>query len=131
MTVAGVIGARGAARRGARLTALGLLVVALAGLAMVTHMAGGSLPRALLMAAFGLLFGCIGYVLRRHGYDLGIVILAFVLGPIFERPVRQALAISDGDPLVFVHSPLAAGFAITAVLILLAGLWPRRLAQRA
>ncbi|MFT3801132.1 MAG: tripartite tricarboxylate transporter permease [Burkholderiaceae bacterium] len=77
------------------------------------------------------LFGFIGYVLRRHGYDLGIVILAFVLGPIFERSVRQALAISDGDPLVFVHSPLAAGFAIAAVLILLAGLWPRRIAGQA
>ena len=32
----------------------------LAGLAMVTYMSGGSLPRALLMAAFGLLLGTVG-----------------------------------------------------------------------
>jgi putative tricarboxylic transport membrane protein len=72
------------------------------------------------------IFGFVGWFLRKHGFDLGIVILAYVLGPIFERSVRQALAISDGDPAIFLHSPLSSGFAIVAVLVLLAGLWPRR-----
>jgi putative tricarboxylic transport membrane protein len=72
------------------------------------------------------IFGFIGYFLRRHGFDLGIVILAFVLGPIFERSVRQALAISDGDPTIFLSSYLSSGFAIVAAAILIAGLWPRR-----
>jgi putative tricarboxylic transport membrane protein len=71
-------------------------------------------------------FGFVGYALRRQGFDLGIVILAYVLGPIFERSVRQALAISDGDPMIFLHSPLSTGFAVVAVLVLAAGLWPRR-----
>jgi putative tricarboxylic transport membrane protein len=71
-------------------------------------------------------FGFVGYYLRRHGFDLGIVILAYVLGPIFERSVRQALAISDGDPAIFLHSGLSIGFAAAAALILLAGLWPKR-----
>ncbi len=72
------------------------------------------------------IFGFIGYGLRRHGFDLGIVILAYVLGPIFERSVRQALAISDGDPTIFFHSTLSTGFAIVAILLLLAGLWPKK-----
>ena len=71
-------------------------------------------------------FGFVGYWLRRQGFDLGIVILAYVLGPIFERSVRQSLAISDGDPAIFLHSPLSTGFAVVAALVLLAGLWPRR-----
>lgn len=75
------------------------------------------------------IFGFVGYGLRRQGFDLGIVILAFVLGPIFERSVRQALAISDGDPTIFFHSYLSTGFAIVAVAILIAGLWPRRVGQ--
>lgn len=67
------------------------------------------------------MFGVIGYILRRFGYDLGIVILAYVLGVIFERSVRQALAISDGDLGIFVSSPLTITFAvITAVLVGLA-----------
>ena len=72
------------------------------------------------------IFGFVGYGLRRHGFDLGVVILAYVLGPIFERSVRQALAISDGDPSIFFHSYLSTGFAIVAVGLLAAGLWPRK-----
>jgi putative tricarboxylic transport membrane protein len=72
------------------------------------------------------LFGFIGYWLRRTGFDLGIVILAYVLGPIFERSVRQALAISDGDPAIFFRSGLSTGFAVVAALLLIAGLWPKR-----
>lgn len=76
-------------------------------------------------------FGFVGYVLRRYGFDLGIVILAYVLGPIFERSVRQALAISDGDPSIFLHSYLSTGFAIVAVALLIAGLWPKKKARPA
>ncbi|WIM11997.1 tripartite tricarboxylate transporter permease [Enhydrobacter sp.] len=71
-------------------------------------------------------FGFVGYGLRRHGFDLGIVILAYVLGPIFERSVRQALAISDGDPSIFFHSYLSTAFALVALALLVAGLWPRK-----
>ncbi len=77
------------------------------------------------------IFGFVGYGLRRSGFDLGIVILAYVLGPIFERSVRQALAISDGDPAIFFHSWLSGGFAVLAVVILVAGLWPKRVGQAA
>ncbi len=73
-----------------------------------------------------MVFGFVGYFLRRHGFDLGIVILAYVLGPIFERSVRQSLAISDGDPTIFLHSYLSTGFAIVAVGLLIAGLWPKK-----
>ena len=77
---------------------------------------------------FDRFFGFLGFFLRRRGFDLGIVILAYVLGPIFERSVRQALSISDGDPAIFLHSPLSIGFAVAAAVILGAGLWPRRVA---
>jgi putative tricarboxylic transport membrane protein len=79
--------------------------------------------------AIAVVFGFVGYGLRRHGFDLGIVILAYVLGPIFERSVRQALAISDGDPTIFFHSTLSTGFAIVAVVLLVLGLWPTRRAR--
>ncbi|MFT3800910.1 MAG: tripartite tricarboxylate transporter permease [Burkholderiaceae bacterium] len=72
------------------------------------------------------LFGFIGYALRRGGYDLGVIVLAFVLGPILERSIRQALTISNGDARVFVGSPLAIGIGLVAAAILVAGLWPKR-----
>ncbi|MFC0282784.1 tripartite tricarboxylate transporter permease [Camelimonas abortus] len=82
-----------------------------------------SAPMDVLLAV---LFGLAGYVLRRYGYDLGIVILAYVLGVIFERSVRQALAISDGDLAIFVSSPLCVVFAVLTVALVATGFIPRR-----
>ncbi len=72
------------------------------------------------------LFGFIGYYLRLHGFNLGMLILAFVLGPILERSFRQALNISDGEFSVFVASPISITLLCTAALILVVGLWPKR-----
>jgi putative tricarboxylic transport membrane protein len=100
-----------------------ILIVCLIGV----YSANGN-PADVLIAV---IFGFIGYGLRRHGFDLGIVILAYVLGPIFERSVRQALAISDGDPTIFLHSWLSTSFAIVAAVILVAGMWPKRVGRTA
>jgi len=71
--------------------------------------------------------GFVGYILRQRGYDLSIVVLAFVLGPMLERSVRQALSISDGSLDIFVSSPLAIGLVVVSASVLLIGLVPRRL----
>lgn len=72
-------------------------------------------------------FGLLGFVLRRGGFDLGPLVLAYVLGPTFERSLRQALLISDGDLTELLGHPIALGFVATAALILLAtGLLRRR-----
>ena len=64
----------------------------------------------------------------RFGYDLGIVILAYVLGGIFERSVRRALAISDGDLSIFVSTPLSMAFALITVVLVIIAFIPRRVA---
>lgn len=78
--------------------------------------------------AVAVVFGFIGYFLRKLNFDLGLLILAYVLGPILERSVRQALTISNGDPSIFVHGALAQGFLVVAAVFLVLGLWPRRTA---
>jgi len=61
-----------------------------------------------------LVFGLMGYVLRRFGYPLAPVVVGLILGPMAEQQLRRALAISQGDPMVLFHSP------ISSVLLLLA-----------
>ncbi|WP_312797170.1 tripartite tricarboxylate transporter permease [Tianweitania sp.] len=61
-----------------------------------------------------LMFGLLGYMLRRFGYPIAPVVVGLILGPMAERSLRQALQISQGDPSVLVHS------WISIVLILLA-----------
>ena len=53
------------------------------------------------------IFGVIGYILRKVKLEPGPMILAFVLGPIMERAIRQALLISAGSPLIFFTRPIS------------------------
>jgi putative tricarboxylic transport membrane protein len=53
------------------------------------------------------IFGIIGYFLRKVDLEPGPLILAFVLGPLLERSLRQALLISAGSPFIFFKRPIS------------------------
>ena len=65
------------------------------------------------------IFGMIGYLFRKVDMEPGPLILAFVLGPILERSLRQALLISAGSPLIFFTRPISGammGFLLVFIL---------------
>lgn len=64
-------------------------------------------------------FGLLGYGLRRWAFDVAPLLLAFVLGPMFEQSLRQGLIIGYGDPVVFLKSPISAAFLGLAAFVLL------------
>jgi putative tricarboxylic transport membrane protein len=53
------------------------------------------------------IFGIIGYLFRKVDLEPGPLILAFVLGPILERSLRQALLLSAGSPFIFFKRPIS------------------------
>ncbi len=65
-----------------------------------------------------LAMGVCGYFARKLKFDLGPLLLAFVLGPIMERSLRQGLLMSSGDPTVFFTRPISGALMATAVLFL-------------
>ena len=67
-------------------------------------------------------FGLLGYALRKIGYDVAPLLLAFVLGSMFEQNLRQGLIIGFGSPLVFLKSPISAAFLGLACVVTLAPL---------
>jgi putative tricarboxylic transport membrane protein len=69
-----------------------------------------------------LFFGALGYVLRKLNYEPAPLVLAYVLGPMVEQNLRQALIVSKGDLGVFVTRPVSAVCLIISVLLLLSGL---------
>lgn len=71
-----------------------------------------------------LIFGGIGYILRKFSYEPAPLVLAFVLGPLLEKNLRQALILSDGDLSVFLTRPLSAVSLLIAGLLLLTALLP-------
>ncbi|MDY0883052.1 tripartite tricarboxylate transporter permease [Dongia soli] len=65
-----------------------------------------------------LAFGLLGYVLRRFGYPIAPVVVGLILGPLAEQQLRRALAISQGDLTVLVHSPISITLLALAALAL-------------
>jgi putative tricarboxylic transport membrane protein len=68
------------------------------------------------------LFGVVGYIFRKLHFELGPLLLAFVLGRILERSLRQALLISRGDVSIFFTRPISATFLAIVILMVLASI---------
>jgi putative tricarboxylic transport membrane protein len=77
-----------------------------------------SLNNSLFDVAAMIGFGVLGYALRKSGFDVAPLLLAFVIGGMFEQNLRQGLIIGYGDPRVFLTSPISAGFLALAALII-------------
>jgi putative tricarboxylic transport membrane protein len=77
-----------------------------------------------------LVMGIFGYLARKLKFDLGPLLLAFVLGPIMERSLRQALLISHGDFGIFFTRPISGALMGVAVVFVLYNLWAARKQKR-
>src|SRR5512146_2306771 len=66
-----------------------------------------------------LVMGIFGYFARKLTFDLGPLLLAFVLGPIMERSLRQALLMSGGHPGIFFSRPISGVMMAVAIAFLL------------
>jgi putative tricarboxylic transport membrane protein len=67
-----------------------------------------------------ILFGVIGYLLRKLDFPLAPVVLTLILGPLMERSLRTALDMSQGSLGIFWESPIAVVLLTLAVLIIIA-----------
>ena len=90
----------------------GILVFATMG----TIAAKPSVVELIMLAVFGVM----GYLMRRYDYPIAPVVIGLILGPVAEQQLRRALAISLGDPLVLVQSPMSATLLAIAFAALLA-----------
>lgn len=65
-----------------------------------------------------LVFGVLGYLMRKYKFECAPMVLAFVLGPMFEKSLRLSLLLSDGSFLIFFTRPIAAAGMIATFLML-------------
>jgi TctA family transporter len=70
------------------------------------------------------LFGVLGFIWMRLGFNLAPMLLGFVLGPMMEENLRRAMLQSRGDPTVFLTRPISLGFVIVTVLIVIVMVTP-------
>jgi putative tricarboxylic transport membrane protein len=78
-----------------------------------------SLNNSMLDVFITVIFGLVGYWLRKLKYPLAPLVVALVLGDSAERTFRQGLVTAAGNPLIFAGTPLAAGLLLLGVIFLL------------
>lgn len=63
-----------------------------------------------------LFFGGAGYILRKNGFPVAPLLIAFILEPILESSFRQSLLISQGSLTIFFTHPISCVFLVLSVI---------------
>ncbi len=71
-----------------------------------------------------LLFGVLGYLMRKFEYEGAPLVLAFVLSPMMENALRQSLILSSGSFTIFLLRPISSGCLILAAILLVTSIFP-------
>jgi putative tricarboxylic transport membrane protein len=83
-----------------------------------------------------IIFGIVGYLFRKFDYEGAPLLLAFVLGPLFELNLRQSLLVSKGSFLIFFTRPISAVFMTFGLILIILSVapilhgWPLRVSNR-
>jgi putative tricarboxylic transport membrane protein len=64
-----------------------------------------------------IVFGALGYLMKKLGFDPGPLVLAFVLGALLEESLRRSLLIFDGDATGFLTRPISGTLLFAFVLV--------------
>ena len=73
-----------------------------------------------------LVFGVIGFLLERAGFNLGPFVIGFVLAKVAEAKLRQGLMFTGGDIMPLFTEPLSLGMLVVALALLVWSLWAER-----
>ena len=77
-----------------------------------------------------LLFGILGYAMRKFDIPAAPLVLAFVLGPMAERALRQSMVMSQNSLDIFFTRPLSLALMLIAAALLIAPLFGKARALR-
>ena len=80
--------------------------------------------------AIMLIFGGIGYLVRKFDMNATAIVLGLILGPIGERGLRRSLMLSDGDPSILFSTPLCWALIALCVIGLLSPIFMNRMERK-
>ena len=73
-----------------------------------------------------ILFGLVGYLMKKFAYEPAPLVLGLVIGPLLETAIRRSLIMSRGSAAIFFNRPIAAVFMALSLVMLLTPLLARR-----
>ena len=77
-----------------------------------------------------IVFGVLGYLMKKLGFEPGPMVLAFVLGTLIESSARQSLLIFGGDATGFFTRPISGTVLALALLVIALPLLQKAYARR-
>jgi putative tricarboxylic transport membrane protein len=89
---------------------------------MVCMIGAYSLRNSMFDIGMTLIFGIIGYFIRKYGWPTAPLILCGILGPILEKALVNSLAMSAGSPMIFFTRPICLALLIGACGLLIISL---------
>jgi putative tricarboxylic transport membrane protein len=67
---------------------------------------------------FAIVFGVVGYFLRRTGYSIAPMVIGLFLGPLVEKGFVQSMVLTSGDILRLFERPLSGTMLGAAILFI-------------
>jgi putative tricarboxylic transport membrane protein len=89
---------------------------------MVCMIGAYSLRNSMFDIGMTLIFGIIGYFIRKYKWPTAPLILCGILGPILEKSLVNSLAMSAGSPMIFFTRPICLALLIAACGLLIISL---------
>lgn len=77
-----------------------------------------------------LIFGAVGYLVRKFDMNATAIVLGLILGPIGEKGLRRSLMLSDGDPSILFSTPLCWALIILCIFGLLSPVLMNRMEKK-
>lgn len=74
-----------------------------------------------LLVVFG--FALFGYFMKKFDYSFVTFLVAFIVTPMLEMNLRQAIILSGGDIAILLNRPIALAFVVLTVLMVLHLAW--------
>ncbi len=73
---------------------------------------------------FTAMFGLMGYLFVKLGFEAAPLLLGFILGPMMEENLRRALQISRGNLMTFIDRPISLGLLLASLGLLILVILP-------
>jgi len=70
--------------------------------------------------------GVVSFFMRLYDFPIAPAILGLVLGPLAEQEFRKSIAISVGDPTIFLTRPISLTILVVASIVLIRAMIPLR-----
>ncbi|MFL4477909.1 tripartite tricarboxylate transporter permease [Paeniglutamicibacter sp. ORCA_105] len=89
--------------------------------ALITMLGAYTIRNSMFDVMLVVLFGALGYLMKKFGFEPGPLVLAFVLGSLLESSLRRSLLVLEGDPTGFFSRPISGTLLVIFVIV---AVWP-------